>query len=147
LEYACGEDLLTKDNLESIKTDMMQIEGKAILIADEYTLDNKIELAGIKITRNGDVYEIAEGDFVLSSQIQEVLKANDTENTDKKTKKVTYEALYYIWTQEDLNARGIGSIQVNNEDFYIIDYKGPKVYYSLGYEGTYDLTSLKDKEV
>lgn len=147
MEYACGEDLLTKDNLESIKTNMMQIEGKAILISDEYALDSKTELAGIKITRNGDKYETIDGGFILSPEIQEVLKANDTENVDAKTKEVTYEALYYIWTQEDLNARGLGSIQIDNEDFYIIDYKGPKVYYSLGYEGTYDLTSLKDKEV
>jgi len=156
-----GEDLLTKDNLESIKTDMMKIEGKAILIADEHEMDETKPLVGIPINRNEDGSYFVEADYILSEELQKVLKEHDkpiipkdpeaeeseeaevpVEETPEDVVEIP-EALYYIWTQEDLIARGLESIKVDNIKFYIIDYRSLKVFYSVGFEGIYELEELK----
>jgi len=167
-----GEDLLHKDNLESIQTNMMKIEGKAILIADEHEMDETKPLIGIKINRNADgSYTVAEGDYVLSDELQKVLKEHDakiveevlegSEGTEEETgaeaektegeteetpEEQQPEALYYIWTQKDLDSKGLESIKISNVKFYIVDYRGPKVFYSVGFDGIYELENLKNKE-
>lgn len=153
-----GRDLLNKDNLESVKTDMMKIEGKAILIADEYEMDETKGLIGIKIDRTEDGYKASEGDYELTSELQQILEQYDKKEIKKivvneegeeveEVEQEGEEALYYIWTQADLENKGLGSIKVDNIQFYVVDYKGLKVFYSLGYEGIYELNELRDKEI
>ena len=157
-----GRDVLEKDNLESIKTDMMQIEGRAIPMANDYSMDEESTiLLGIKINRVGNDYEAAGGEYALPEELQKVLREYDIEKVEEteesKEEKASPEeapegeaeekqaALYYIWTQKDLEKIGLGSIKVDNVHFYIVNYRGPKIFYSVGYEGIYELESLKDK--
>ena len=155
-----GKNLLKKDTLESIQTNMLKIEGKAVIISSEYELDEETPLVGVKINRIDDSYTVEGGKFTLSEELQKILLANDKKITKKmianeegeEVEQVEQDenelyALYYIWTQKDLDERGLKSIRITEQEFYIIDYRGPKVFYSLGYEGTYLLDELKLKEI
>jgi hypothetical protein len=135
----------------------MKIEGKSLPIIIEHERDENEPLVGIIINRNGDIYEASSGDFVISEALQVVLKQNDRQDivqiiTNEEGEEVEEiipgeEALYYIWTQEDLNNMGLENITINEIEFYIIDYRTQRIFHSVGYNGIFELSKLKEIEL
>lgn len=128
--YTFSREAIDKTRLEDIKTNMLLIQGKAKTIYERYSFKEIEELPGVEYTKGSNsagTYNIENG-----------LKINISEKD---------EGIYYIWETEDLSKYGLGSINVDNEEFYIIDYETGEVFYSLGYtvDGTtyYSLTELQ----
>lgn len=129
-----GREVIDKSKLEDIKTNMLAIQGKAKIIAEKNSFDKNEELIGIQIVQEDGIYK-ASG-YAIKNELQNSLNDN---NSDGKSK-------YYIWTEEDLKNEGLKNIKIDveNEKFYIVDYKTGEVFYALGYEGKYSLKDLKD---
>lgn len=114
---------------EDIKTNMLLIQGKITEIANKHVIDEAENgLIGIKLN-----LESEENEYNISDELKEILI--NLEGAD-----------LYILTKEDLENLSIKDIEVNKDEFYIVDYNSEEVYYSLGINGQYKLTALESKE-
>ena len=124
LAFRYSKFAIHKSDLENLKTNMLLIQGKARTIYEKYSFKDIDTLVGT---------EVGEGNITLTPGVSN--KLNSQEGT------------YYILEQSDLNSMGLGSIEVDTESFYIVDYSSFEVYYSIGYtEGNttyYSLTELQ----
>ena len=61
--------------------------------------------------------------------------------------KLTDTSNLYIWDQDAMTNNNITDVEINEEEFFIIDYNTKEIYFSLGfeYEGTvyYSLSELQ----
>ena len=120
---------IAKEKDEDIKTNMLLIQGKITEIANKHVIDEAENgLIGIKLN-----LESEENEYNISDELKEILI--NLEGAD-----------LYILTKEDLENLSIKDIEVNKDEFYIVDYNSEEVYYSLGINGQYKLTALESKE-
>ena len=124
-----GSQMLSEEKLEDVKTNMLLIQGKIKTIAEKNEIKPEEELlAGIKIEKATN-YEV-EG-YTIPEELKNKLEKEE----------------YYIWGKKELEEKGLNTIEADNsQKFYIVDYVENEVFYSLGYEGIYDLSSLKEME-
>ena len=120
---------IAKEKDDDIKTNMLLIQGKITEIANKHTVDEAENgLIGIKLNLEDENIE-----YNISDELKETLK--NLQDAD-----------LYILTKEDLENLSVKNIEVNKDEFYIVDYNSEEVYYSLGINGQYKLTALESKE-
>ena len=97
---------------ETIKTNMLAIQGKAKIIAEEEKALKK-ELAGIKIS-----------DKKEEENIKKLLEQQNI-TIDENSK-------YYVLDKENLNAIGLGNIELESDQYYIVNYDNLEILYTKG---------------
>lgn len=120
-----GTDVISKAQLEDIKTDMISIKTKAKIVAEEYNFKDRDTLLGTKLDQANE--------YIITQELKNILATKDN---------------LYVWTNEDLQNQKLSSINVNNENFYIVYYNledtnSCEVYYSKGYDNKYSLSELQ----
>ena len=120
---------IENEKKEDIKTTMLLIQGKITEIANKHTVDEAENgLVGIKLNLESEDIE-----YNISDELKEILV--NLEDAD-----------LYILTKEDLENLSVKDIEVNKDEFYIVDYNSEDVIYSLGINGKYKLTDLETKK-
>ena len=118
-------------NIDSYQTNMLQIQGKVTIIAQEATMHDKEELLiGRKVEDKQEIEKI-------KSLLEDGIISKDEENFSK----------YYIIDGIELEEMKLENINIGN-GFYIVNYDTGEVIYSDGieYEGNiyYKLSELKN---
>lgn len=109
-----------KKELETINTNMLQVQAKAKVVFEKYHVDNANGLKGRKIENNLEL---------------ESFGINDDGN-------------YYAWDRKVLNEVGLTEISIGEDDFYIVNYDSEEVLFSKGYKAKdgqiyFKLTDIK----
>ncbi len=138
-------DALDKAKLEDIKTDMISIKTKAKIVAEQYNFKDIDNLIGTKLDQNDEEEGIQNETYIIPNGLKTIL-----EGSGEETEKIDISKLY-IWTKEDLNNQGLNTIDINNEQFYIVYYNlkdtnKSEIYYSQGFQGQYSLDTLNDMQ-
>lgn len=97
---------------ETIKTNMLAIQGKAKIIAAEEKALKK-ELAGIKIS-----------DKKEEENIKKLLEQQNI-TIDENSK-------YYVLDKENLKEIGLGNIELESDQYYIVNYDNLEILYTKG---------------
>ena len=97
---------------ETIKTNMLAIQGKAKIIAEEEKALKK-ELAGIKIS-----------DKKEEENIKKLLEQQNI-TIDENSK-------YYVLDKENLKEIGLGNIELESDQYYIVNYDNLEILYTKG---------------
>ena len=96
---------------ETIKTNMLAIQGKAKIIAEEEKALKK-ELAGIKIS-----------DKKEEENIKKLLEQQNI-TIDENSK-------YYVLDKENLKEIGLGNIELESDQYYIVNYDNLEILYTI----------------
>ena len=119
------QDFQNKQKNEDIKADMLAIQSVITNIKNKNTVDKENNsLVGTKLDLENNETEY---------QITEKLK-NEL-STEESTE-------LYILNKEELNNLGVKNVEINNTEFYIVDYNSEEIYYSLGINGKYKLSDM-----
>ena len=131
-----GSNIIDKSNLEDIKTNMLAIQGKSMSIGEKNSFDPGTNpLVGVQIT---DKINYIVSGYTISADLKSELEKVDSAEGGA--------AEYFIWTKQNLIDSGLNNIKTDDSKvFYIVDYNSNEVFYSIGYQGVYDLTTLKTK--
>ena len=132
-----GNDTIKKANLEELRTNMLLIEAKAKGLVEEANFkmgispdDNKKTEVRKEVYENEAKLQPASG-ISAPSQIP-VSKC-------------------YVVTQETMNLWGIEDIELEDDEYYLIEFDDEnatvEVYNTLGYDGKYSLTDIDKLEV
>ena len=119
------KEYFNKQKEEDIKATMFSIQRVITNIKNKHTVDEENNLlVGTKIDLDNN-----ETEYIISDELKQNLQTLEAPDL-------------YILNQEDLNNNGVKDVNVNNEEFYIIDYNSTEVFYSLGIEGKYKLSEM-----
>lgn len=97
---------------ETIKTNMLAIQGKAKIVAEEEKALKK-ELIGTKVLTEQQEQKVK--DFLKSQNIE-----------------IEENSKYYILKSEDLTTMGLGNINIEPNEYYIVNYNNMEVLYTKG---------------
>ena len=123
LEYV--KQYIEQQRIEDIKSSMLAIQSVITNIKNKNTVDKENNsLVGTKLDLENNETEY---------QITEKLK-NEL-STEESTE-------LYILNKEELNNLGVKNVEINNTEFYIVDYNSEEIYYSLGINGKYKLSDM-----
>jgi len=123
IEYA-------KQNLETLKTDMLLVQAKVKIISGEYTLNKKVEeLKGSKIA-----------DMKETEGIKQFLEKGIIDIEEKGK-------LYYVFNKEDLNELELNKLELEENTYYIVEYTTNGVYYTKGISYTDGNTYYEIKDI
>ncbi|MDO5556064.1 MAG: hypothetical protein Q4G09_05445 [Clostridia bacterium] len=131
-----GKDAVDTAKLEDVKTDMISIKTKAKIEAEQYNFKDIESLTGTPLDEDPQ-QGIQQSNYTIPIQLKQVFEA------ELDISKL------YIWTQQDLNNKGLNTIKVNQSSFYIVYYNlqdttSCEVYYSKGVENKYSLEELQE---
>ncbi len=116
---------MEQQRIEDIKSSMLAIQSVITNIKNKNTVDKENNsLVGTKLDLENNETEY---------QITEKLK-NEL-STEESTE-------LYILNKEELNNLGVKNVEINNTEFYIVDYNSEEIYYSLGINGKYKLSDM-----
>lgn len=116
---------MEQQRIEDIKSSMLAIQSVSTNIKNKNTVDKENNsLVGTKLDLENNETEY---------QITEKLK-NEL-STEGSTE-------LYILNKEELNNLGVKNVEINNTEFYIVDYNSEEIYYSLGINGKYKLSDM-----
>ena len=116
---------MEQQRIEDIKSSMLAIQSVITNIKNKNTVDKENNsLVGTKLDLENNETEY---------QITEKLK-NEL-STEESTE-------LYILNKEELNNLGVKNVDINNTEFYIVDYNSEEIYYSLGINGKYKLSDM-----
>ncbi len=116
---------MEQQRIEDIKSSMLAIQSVSTNIKNKNTVDKENNsLVGTKLDLENNETEY---------QITEKLK-NEL-STEESTE-------LYILNKEELNNLGVKNVEINNTEFYIVDYNSEEIYYSLGINGKYKLSDM-----
>lgn len=105
-----GTQMIIKEagnkELETINTNMLLVQAKAKVISEKYHVDSTNGLKGRRVENNSELENFG----------------------------ITDDGNYYIWDREVLNEIGLTEIQLEENDFYIINYDSEEVLFSKGYK-------------
>lgn len=125
---------IAKEELESLKTDMLLVQAKVKKITGEYTLEQKGELLkGTKID------EMAENATIQNFLEKEII---DVEEENKK---------YYVLDKQNLEELDLQKVKLKEDSYYIVEYTSNEVYYTKGVEYAdgntyYDIKEIENLE-
>ncbi len=125
---------IAKEELESLKTDMLLVQAKVKKITGEYTLEQKEELLkGTKID------EMAENATIQNFLEKEII---DVEEENKK---------YYVLDKQNLEELDLQKVKLKEDSYYIVEYTSNEVYYTKGVEYAdgntyYDIKEIENLE-
>ncbi len=117
-----GKNIVKNAQLENIKTNMLLIQAKGKIIAEEANFNKTTTESGEEqIQYLGIELNVAvENDSILSNSISNVLQS---EEMDK----------YYVLEQQDLDTMGLNKIETSDGVYYLINYETEEVIYIPGY--------------
>lgn len=139
-----GSEVIKEAKLENLKTDMLLIQAKAKLIAEE------VQYKTVYEKDNSKKESIKQG--VLAGKGTKV--ANITDSTIKQA--ITSLGIagidqYYYLDKTVLENMGLGKIEIKNGTYYVVNYdiNNPEVVYTGGYEADdgniyYTLTQINN---
>jgi len=112
---------IDKNELETVSTNLLQIQGKARMIFEKYHINNENALVGEK---QESILEL------------EQFGIEEGEN-------------YYKWNEEILNEQMLTDIALKEGEYYLVNYETEEVIFSTGYkakDGTiyYKLSEIKN---
>ena len=118
-----GKNIVKNAQLENIKTNMLLIQAKGKIIAEEANFNKTTTENGEEQKQYlGTNLNIAiSADSVLSSSITNVLQSEEMEK-------------YYVLGQDDLNTMGLNKIEISDGVYYIINYETEEIIYIPGYK-------------
>lgn len=139
-----GSDAMKKGKLEDIKTNMISINAKAKIVAEEYNFKDIENLVGTKLDENEEQEGLQTETYKISDELKRMFEGKN-ENGEAKFDITRL----YVWANEDLESQSLGAIDIDNEKFYIVYYNLEntnecEVYYSKGFDGKYSLSELQD---
>lgn len=125
---------IAKEELESLKTDMLLVQAKVKKITGEYTLEKKEEL--LKGTK---IEEMAENATIQNFLEKEII---DVEEENKK---------YYVLDKQNLEELDLQKVKLKEDSYYIVEYTSNEVYYTKGVEYAdgntyYDIKEIENLE-
>lgn len=135
------------EKIETLKTDMLLIEGKIKIIQEKVNMKEKgASYVGIKIAEMKDNEQISN---LKEKNIIEIEEEQETKK-DKKKKKTEKKHEYYVLEKSHLEQLQLNDL-ILEEGYYIVDYKTEEVIYSLGIENKegnllYKLSDIKNIE-
>lgn len=118
-----------EEKIEDIRTHMLSIQALVKKVKNKHIINEENALLGVKLDleNNETGYEVTED---LKNELAQIEGAD-----------------LYILTQDDVNNNGLKQIEINNTEFYVVDYNSEEVYYSLGIDGNYSLDVKEEKNV
>ncbi len=121
-------------------------------IEDEKKTDIKTTMLLIqgKITEVGNKHEVdEENNSLVGKKIESIENETEYNFSDELKSELTKisEHELYILSQDDLNNLEVHGIEVNKDEFYIVDYTENDVFYSQGINGKYSLLDIENKKV
>lgn len=123
LKYAKG--YLNNQQKEDTKATMLAIQTVITNVKNKHIVDEKENsLIGVKLDLENN-----ETEYKITEDLKNVLST--MENTE-----------LYILNKEELNNLGVKNVEVNDTEFYIVDYNSEDIVYSLGVEGKYKLSDM-----
>lgn len=122
--------LIDVANVQNITTNMLFIQAKAKTISEKSIFESdETLLQGEKIT---DV----DYDAINNLKEQEII-SDQEENYDS----------YYLWNREILDNNDLQDVELEEGDFYIVNYKTNEVIYTKGFKKTDGKTGYKLSEL
>ena len=114
------QNQVDKNTIETVETDMLRIQAKAKIVFEQYHIDKEKGLAGEKIEDIEDYKEFG-------------LEENQN---------------YFKWGKNVLEEQNL-NIDLEENDYYIINYDSEEVIYSAGYKAKdgntyYKLSDIKN---
>ena len=121
LKYAKG--YLNNQQKEDTKATMLAIQTVITNVKNKHIVDEKENsLIGVKLDLENN-----ETEYKITEDLKNVLSTMEN-------------AELYILNKEELNNLGVKNVEVNDTEFYIVDYNSEDIVYSLGVEGKYKLS-------
>ena len=123
LKYAKG--YLNNQQKEDTKATMLAIQTVITNVKNKHIVDEKENsLIGVKLDLENN-----ETEYKITEDLKNVLSTMEN-------------AELYILNKEELNNLGVKTVEVNDTEFYIVDYNSEDIVYSLGVEGKYKLSDM-----
>lgn len=123
LKYAKG--YLNNQQKEDTKATMLAIQTVITNVKNKHIVDEKENsLIGVKLDLENN-----ETEYKITEDLKNVLSTMEN-------------AELYILNKEELNNLGVKNVEVNDTEFYIVDYNSKDIVYSLGVEGKYKLSDM-----
>lgn len=123
LKYAKG--YLNNQQKEDTKATMLAIQTVITNVKNKHIVDEKENsLIGVKLDLENN-----ETEYKITENLKNVLSTMEN-------------AELYILNKEELNNLGVKNVEVNDTEFYIVDYNSEDIVYSLGVEGKYKLSDM-----
>lgn len=119
------KEYIEKQKVEDIKATMLTIQGVITNIKNKHIVDEENNaLVGIKIDLENN-----ETEYKITEELkQHLLNLVEPE--------------LYILNQEELTNNGVKNVNINDTEFYVVDYNSEEIFYSLGVDGKYKLSEL-----
>lgn len=125
---------ISKENLETLKTNLLLIQGKVELVSQHVDMKKKdAKLTGTKLA---DMKE----DEVIKAFLEKQIIDSESKDSD-----------FYVLKEQDLKDLELSNIQMENGMYYIVDYKTNDIITTKGYTATdgqtyYKLTDIEKLE-
>ena len=140
--YFNGKEVIQKEKLESLKTNMLLIQAKA---------KECVENATFKMGINPDEAKKNEVRNQIYIDVYKLIKVSDKTDLIIPNGITVNENFYYV-TSDTLSKFGLDKIEIGNENGeYLIEFNEGEnkveIYNTMGYEGKYSLTDLQNIEL
>lgn len=123
--------LMRKVRLENIGTDLLLVQAKAKVIAEKASFNDDESLL-----KGQQLNEITENDQIEKLKEVGIISESET-NYDK----------YYIWNKQTVEELDLGITEMEDTDFFIVNYETEQVIYPIGYKHTDGNTYYKLTEI
>ena len=129
-----GTGMIKSVNLETIKTNLLLIQGKVELVSQHVDMKEKdAKLTGTKLA---DMKE----DEVIKAFLEKQIIDSESKDSD-----------FYVLKEQDLKDLELSNIQMESGMYYIVDYKTNDIITTKGYTATdgqtyYKLTDIEKLE-
>lgn len=123
--------LMRKVRLENIGTDLLLVQAKAKVIAEKASFNDDESLL-----KGQQLDEITENDQIEKLKEDGIISESET-NYDK----------YYIWNKQTVEELDLGITEMEDTDFFIVNYETEQVIYPIGYKHTDGNTYYKLTEI
>lgn len=122
--FKYATDYISKEKKEDIKSTMLSIQSVITNKRNRHTVDEENNpLVGDKVDLENNE------EYVVSPEFKEALES-------------TGDADLYILNQEELDDLGVKNVEVNNEQYFVVDYGSEEIFYSVGIDGKYKLSEM-----
>lgn len=124
-----GNNVIEKAERESIKTNMLLIQAKTKIIAEEA---NFVKSPSSEAQNE----EQQEESKYLGNKLSDIVEDGETLNQNLDKLKLEADELdkYYVLEQKDLNDMGLNKIQISNGIYYLVNYDTEEIIYIPGYK-------------
>lgn len=145
-----GKNTIKRANLESIKTNMLLIEAKALECVEEVNFKlgpNNQKIDEITSIRE-NVYEYGNDN---SAKLKKISELNSERPDITIPSEIPQDETVYWVTEETMQKWGINKIKLLEGEAYLIKFNETEakveIYNTLGFNGKYSLTDINEIEI